>query len=94
MADTKKKLENMTPQERKAYNEKMAEVRKTPEFFTETAEKRVNKVLKAMNTLSFMGKYNGTDEQKEKIMVALNDGVEKVRTALYKGDKTKTDFKL
>ena len=90
----KKKLEKMSPVERKAYNERMAENRKTPEFFTETAEKRANKVLKSMNTLSFMGEYNGTDEQKEKIMSAIETGVEKVRTALYKNDKAKTEFKL
>lgn len=94
MADTKKKLEDMNPQERKIYNEKMAEIRKTPEFFKETAEKRVNHVLKALNTLSFMGKYNGTDEQKETIMTAVNEGVEKVRSALYKETGNKTDFRL
>ena len=90
----KKKLKKMTPQERKAYNERMAEARKTHEFFTETGEKRVNKALKSLNTLSFMGKYNGTDEQKEKIMLALENGVEKVRTALYKESKGKTEFSL
>ena len=97
MANTQKnkiKLENMTAEQRKAYNLKMAEHRKTNDFFKETASKRVDKVIKALRTVSFMGKYNGTDEQKENIINAIDEAVNDMKSALYKESKKKETFKL
>ena len=89
-----KKLEDMTPEERKVYNEKMAEHRKTPEFFKDTAEKRVQKAIKALRTLGFMGKYNGTDEQNQVIIDAINNSVNDMKMALLNESKKKSSFKL
>ena len=97
MANTQKgktKLEDMTVEERKVYNEKMAEHRKTPEFFKDTAEKRMNKVIKSLRTLGFMGKYNGTEEQTQDIIIALDKNVADTKTALLNESKNKTTFKL
>ena len=87
-----KKLSDMSDNERKAYNVKMLEHRKTPEFFKETATKRINKVLAAMRTLGFMGKYNATDEQKDRLMNAIDTGVEELRASIYKQSKEKNNF--
>lgn len=89
-----KKLEDMTDVERKAYNEKMSEKRKTPEFFKETATYRVNKVLNGMRTLGFMGNYNGTDDQKDAIVEAVENGLDELRAAIYKKNKDKNEFTL
>ena len=89
-----KKLEDMTPEERKVYNEKAAEHRKTPEFFKDTAEKRTQKVIKSLKTLGFMGKYNGTDEQNENIINAVDNAVDDMKSALLQESKKKTAFKL
>jgi hypothetical protein len=97
MANTQKnkeKLKDMNPDERKAYNEKMADARKTNEFFKNTAEKRTDKVIKALRTVGFMGKYNGTNEQKENIIVAIDIAVSEMKSALYKESRKKETFKL
>ena len=97
MANTQKnkvKLEDMNPEERKAYNEKMADARKTNEFFKNTAEKRTDKAIKALRTVGFMGKYNGTDEQKENIVIAIDTAVSEMKSALYKESRKKETFKL
>ena len=88
------KLKDMTPEERKVYNEKMAEARKTNEFFKDTASKRVDKVIKALRTVGFMGKYNGTAEQRESIVIAIDTAVLEMKTALYQESKKKESFKL
>ena len=92
--DNKKKLANMSKSERKAYNLDKAEKRKQPEFFKDTAEKRTDKVIKALRTVGFMGKYNGTDEQKENIMTAIDNAVSDMKSALYQESKKKESFKL
>ena len=97
MANTQKnkiKLADMSVEERKVYNEKMAEHRKTPEFFKKTAEKRVQKVIKALRTLGFMGKYNGIDEQNETIITAIDTSVADMKIALLNESKKKNTFKL
>jgi hypothetical protein len=97
MANTQKnkvKLENMNPEERKIYNEKMADARKTNEFFKNTAEKRVQKAIKALRTVGFMGKYNGTDEQRNTISDAIDTAVSEMNQALFKESKKKESFKL
>ena len=97
MANTQKnkvKLEDMTKEERKVYNEKMAIARKTPEFFKDTAEKRTDKVIKALRTVGYMGKYNGNDEQKENIINAIDAAVSDMKSALYQESKKKESFKL
>ena len=97
MANTQKgktKLKDMTDEEQKVYNEKMAEHRKTPEFFRDTAEKRTQKVIKALRTLGFMGKYNGTDDQNEVIINAVDNAVNEMKSALLQESKNKTTFKL
>ena len=97
MSNTQKnkvKLEDMTPEQRKAYNLKMAEKRKQPEFFKDTAEKRTDKVIKALRTVGFMGKYNGTDEQKESIVTAIDNAVSDMKSTLYQESKKKESFKL
>ena len=88
------KLKDITPEERKVYNEKMAEARKTNEFFKGTASKRVDKVIKALRTVGFMGKYNGTAEQRESIVIAIDTAVLEMKTALYQESKKKESFKL
>ena len=90
----KKKLTDMSKAERKAYNEVKAAARKEPEFFKDTAEKRTDKVIKALRTVGFMGKYNGTDEQKESIITAIDNAVDDMKSALYKESKKKESFKL
>ena len=92
MGNTNKKIER-TPAEQKAYNLEMAEKRKTNEFFVESSNKRVNAVLKALDRLAFMARYNGTDEQAETIMNAIDTKVENVRNT-FAGVKVKTEFKL
>ena len=97
MSNTQKnkvKLEDMNPEKRKAYNEKMADARKTNEFFKNTAEKRADKAIKTLRTVGFMGKYNGTDEQKENIVVAIDTAVSEMKSALYKESRKKETFKL
>ena len=97
MANTQKnkvKLEDMNPEQRKAYNEKMADARKTNEFFKNTAEKRTDKAIKALRIVGFMGKYNGTDEQKENVVVAIDTAVSEMKSALYKESRKKETFKL
>ena len=97
MANTQKnkvKLEDMTPEQRKAYNLEMAEKRKQPKFFKDTAEKRVQKAISALKTVGFMGKYNGTDEQRNAITEAINNAVSEMNQALYKESKKKESFKL
>ena len=89
-----KKLSEMTEAQRKAYNEKMAELRKTPEFFQDTATKRVRKTLAALKTLGFMGKYNGTDLEKDKVVEAVEKGFEDMKTAMYQKTKDKEEFSL
>ena len=89
-----KKLSEMTEAQRKAYNEKMAELRKTPEFFQDTATKRVRKVLSALKTLGFMGKYNGTDLEKDKVVEAIEKGFEDMKTSMYQKTKDKEEFSL
>lgn len=92
MANTKKKIER-TPNEQKAYNVEMAEKRKTNEFFVESSNKRTNAVLKALDRLAFMSRYNGTEEQHETVMSAIDSKVEEVRNT-FAGVKVKTEFKL
>lgn len=92
MVNTKKKIER-TPDEQKAYNLEMAEKRKTNEFFVESSNKRVNTVLKALDRLAFMARYNGTDEQADAIMAAIDTKIEDVRNT-FAGVKVKTEFKL
>ena len=92
--DNKKKLTDMSKTERKAYNDEKAEARKTNEFFKDTAEKRTDKVIKALRTVGFMGKYAGTDEQKENIITAIDNAVIDMKSALYKESKKKETFKL
>ena len=97
MANTnsdKKKLTDMSKTERKTYNKEKAAARKTPEFFKDTAEKRVDKAIKALRTVGFMGKYNGTDEQRESIVTAIDTAVSNMKTALYQESKKKESFKL
>ena len=89
-----KKLVKMTVEERKKYNEKMAELRKTPEFFQETATKRVRKVLSALKTLGFMGKYNGSDLEKDKVVEAVEKGFEDMKASMYQKSKDKQEFSL
>ena len=89
-----KKLAEMTEAQRKVYNEKMAELRKTPEFFQDTATKRVRKVLSALKTLGFMGKYNGTDLEKDTVVEAVEKGFEDMKTAMYQKTKDKEEFSL
>lgn len=88
------KLEDMNPEQRKAYNLEMAEKRKTNDFFKETASKRVQKAVKALKTVGFMGKYNGTDEQRESISEAINTAVMDMNQALFKESKKKEVFNL
>ena len=88
------KLKDMTPKERKVYNEKMAEARKTNEFFKNTASKRVEKAIKTLRTVGFMGKYNGTSEQRESIVSAIDTAVLEMKTALYQESKKKESFKF
>lgn len=88
------KLEDMNPEQRKAYNLEMAEKRKTNVFFKDTASKRVDKVIKALRTVGFMGKYSGTDEQKENIINAIDTAVYDMKNELYKISKKKKSFKL
>ena len=90
----KVKLEDMTKEQRKAYNLEMAEKRKEPEFFKDTAEKRVQKAIKALRTVGFMGKYNGTDEQRNAISGAINTAVSEMNQALFKESNKKESFKL
>ena len=92
--DNKKKLTEMSKNERKAYNLEMVEKRKQPEFFKDTAEKRVQKAISALRTVGFMGKYNGTDEQRNAITEAINTAVSEMNQALYKESKKKESFKL
>lgn len=97
MANTQKnkvKLEAMTKEQRKTYNLEMAEKRKEPEFFKDTAEKRTGKAIKALRTVGFMGKYNGTDKQRNAITEAINAAVTEMNQALYKKSKKKESFKL
>lgn len=89
-----KKLVKMTVEERKKYNEKMAELRKTPEFFQEIATKRARKVLSALKTLGFMGKYNGTDLEKDKVVEAVEKGFEDMKASMYQKSKDKQEFSL
>lgn len=89
-----KKLSEMTEAQRKAYNEKMAELRKAPEFFQDTTTKRVRKVLTVLKTLGFMGKYNGTDLEKDKVVEAVEKGFEDMKTAMYQKTKDKKEFSL
>lgn len=92
MGNTKKKIER-TPDEQKAYNLEMAEKRKTNEFFVESSNKRTNAVLKSLDRLAFMSRYNGTDEQADAIMAVIDTKVEDVRNT-FAGVKVKTEFKL
>ena len=88
------KLKDMKPAERKVYNEKMADARKTNEFFKDTASKRVQKAIKALRTVGFMGKYNGTDDQRNAISDAIDTAVSDMNQALFKESKKKESFKL
>lgn len=92
--DNKKKLTEMSKDEKKAYNLEMAEKRKQPEFFKDTAEKRVQKAISALRTVGFMGKYNGTDEQRCAIADAIDNAVSEMNQALFKESKKKESFKL
>lgn len=92
MANTNKKIER-SPAEQKAYNLEMAEKRKTNEFFVESSNKRTNAVLKTLDRLGFMARYNGTDEQNDAIMAAIDTKVEEIRNT-FAGVKVKTEFKL
>jgi len=89
-----KKLIDMSKAERKAYNEVKAAARKEPEFFKDAAEKRTDKVIKALRTVGFMGKYNGTDEQKDNIVLAIDKAVSDMKSELYQESKKKGTFKL
>tara|TARA_B100000029_G_scaffold487207_1_gene542493 strand:+ start:139 stop:363 length:225 start_codon:yes stop_codon:yes gene_type:complete len=65
--------------------------------FVELAEKRVNKLLgnlDLISNLSNQSNYEYNDEQVEKIMDAIDDGVSKVKSLFKQNVKRKKKFKL
>lgn len=85
-----KKLKDMTEEERKEYNIKKSEERKTNDFFKETASKRVEKVIKSLEILGHMGKYTYTDAQKNKVFDAVDAAVSDMKKK-FEGKKNKED---
>tara|TARA_B100001250_G_C19691620_1_gene740564 strand:+ start:139 stop:363 length:225 start_codon:yes stop_codon:yes gene_type:complete len=65
--------------------------------FVELAEKRVNRLLgnlDLISNLSNQSNYEYNDEQLEKIMDAIDDGVSKVKSLFKQNVKRKKKFKL
>lgn len=64
--------------------------------FTRLAQQRVTKALKAIKQITNLSGagYESTEEQREKIITVLTEGVSAVRDSFAGKSKAQTDFKL
>lgn len=88
------KLNEMTVEQRKAYNDEKTEYRKTNEFFKDTAVKRTNNVITSLRILGFMGKYNHTDDQVYEIFTAVDNAVNSMKSQFQRKEDKETPFSL
>ena len=93
MADKQKGKKKLTEAEKAARKEALKNESKAAKFLR-LARKRMPRALKALASVANLAGYEFTDDQRDKILAAIGDAANEIRTRFMREKKAANEFQL